>query len=313
MSAAIEGTEQTAEGFEQVPGTDASGAGDEVQEGQPDLRERGMMGGDFAWEQIQKRDAHSSKLANQVKDLEPVQQLVQFAGGTDRLIQFADLGSRVQQIPGLMDVVQTAIQNGRVEAPAAQQAPENAPEEEEWIDPDTRKIRDTLTARIDEMNEKLASLEGVAAGADLRSKEQRVQENIQKTLAQFEGVPEAFEEASKLIGEKYKQAFAAAERGDKTQAQLVDQLASPDGLGVLEYVTMPIYKRHAARLVGASSNDTANAEALARKSTDAPGINPSRPGAPPMPARPKGRVRDDYVQSVLEEAARRRGIDPRTL
>ena len=163
------------------------------------------------------------------------------------------------------------------------------------------------------MNEKLASLEGVAAGADLRSKEQRVQENIQKTLAQFEGVPEAFEEASKLIGEKYKQAFAAAERGDKTQAQLVDQLASPDGLGVLEYVTMPIYKRHAARLVGASSNDTSNAEALARKSTDAPGINPSRPGAPPMPARPKGRVRDDYVQSVLEEAARRRGIDPRTL
>ena len=131
MSAAMEGEEQTVEGFEQVPGTDASAAGNDVQEVQPDLRERVMMGGDFAWEQIQKRDAHSSKLANQVKELEPVQQLVDFAGGTDRLIQFADLGSRVQQIPGLMDVVQSAIQTGRVELPAAPQATQDAPEEEE--------------------------------------------------------------------------------------------------------------------------------------------------------------------------------------
>ena len=313
MSAAMEGEEQTVEGFEQVPGTDASAAGNDVQEVQPDLRERVMMGGDFAWEQIQKRDAHSSKLANQVKDLEPVQQLVDFAGGTDRLIQFADLGSRVQQIPGLMDVVQSAISTGRVELPAAPQATQDAPEEEEWMDPDTRKVRDTLTARLDELNSKLASLEGVAAGADLRSKEQRVQENINKALSQFEGVPEAFEEASKLIGEKYKQAYAAAERGDSVQAQLVDQLASPDGVGVLDFVTMPIYKRHAARLVAAESNDTPEAAALARKSTDAPTVNPSRPGAPPMPARPKGRVRDDYVQRVLEEAARRKGVDPRVL
>ena len=83
-------------------------------------------------------------------------------------------------------------------------------------------------------------------------------------MSQFEGVPEAFEEASKLIGEKYKQAYAAAERGDSVQAQLVDQLASPDGVGVLDFVTMPIYKRHAARLVAAGSNDTPEAAALAR-------------------------------------------------
>ena len=278
-----------------------------------DLKTRVMQGGDFAWEQIQKRDRHSSELANKVKELEPVEQLVKFAGGdTNRLFQLLDLGNRALQATNQdqTGIIQKALQTGRVELP---QAPQDDPDEQ-WMDPDIKKVRDSLRDEVETLKAQFGELSRVAASADVRSKEQRVKENIEKALKDFETDPEAFTEASKAIRDRYTAAFHAAENGDPVQARLIDQLASESGTEILDVITMPIFKRHAAKLVGASTTTTTEAApALGRKSTDAPIVNPSRPGNPPLPPLPKGRVTDKAVHEIFMEIARRKGIDPRAL
>lgn len=309
MSEALIGSDQT----EGLGSTDGSQETAEHKGASPDdFNARVMSDGEFALDQIRKRDRHASELANRVKSMEPIENLVKLAGGPDALVQYAQLGSRVQQVPGLMEVVQSAIQNGRVELPQVVQNGQS--EDDEWLDPDVKKVRDAMLERFTSLEQKYSELERMASGADVRSKEQRVKENIEKVLSQFDGDPEAHTEASKTIMERYKAALDAAERGDKTQAHLIDQLAATDGVGVLEYITMPIFKKYAAKLVGASNAQTAEAAGgVARRSTDERTVNPSRPGDPPLPKPPKGRVTDGSVQRILEEVARRKGIDPRLL
>ena len=310
MSAALIGQDQTA--VEELGATDG-GAQEQGQAAGTDLKSRVLQGGDFAWEQIQKRDRHASELANRVKDLEPVEQLVKFAGSPDRLFQLTDLGNRVTQIPGFLQVVQQAIAKGRVELPQ-QTATQNGQDDDEWIDPDTKKVRDKLQSEIADLRNQLGGLSQIALSADVRSKEQRVKANVERVLSEFDKDSDAHLEASKIIHDRYKAALAAAERGDAVQARLIDQLASEDGIGVLEFITMPVYKKYAAKLTAASNTQaSAGAPAVGSKSTDEKTVNPSRPGSTPMPPRPKGKVTDQYVLQVLQEAARRKGIDPRLL
>lgn len=310
MSAELIGQDQTAAG--ELGVTDGASQ-EQGQAAGTDLKSRVLQGGDFAWEQIQKRDRHASELANRVKDLEPVEQLVKFAGSPDRLFQLTDLGNRVTQVPGLLQVVQQAIATGRVELPQ-QTATQNGQDDDEWIDPDAKKVRDTLREEIADLRAQLGDLSRVASSADVRSKEQRVKANIERVLDEFGKDPEAHTEASKIIMDRYKAALTAAERGDQVQARLIDQLASEDGIGVLEFITMPVYKRHAAKLAAAANTSASTgAQATGSKSTDDRTVNPSRPGNAPLPPRPKGKVTDQYVLQVLQEAARRKGIDPRLL
>lgn len=295
-----------------IEGATDGAAGETGDGNAPSLKERVMQGGDFAWEQIQKRDRHSSELANRVKDLEPVEQLVKFAGGdTSRLFQLTDLGNRVLQVPGLWDVVQSAIKSGRVELPSAAQSGQA---EEEWMDPDAKKVRDQLSEKITSLESRLGELSRVASTAELRANEQRIEANINRALKDFEGDKDAYQEASKVIYERYKSAYRMAEAGDQTQARLIDQLASDGGQEILDVITGPIFRKHAAKLVGAPKPATTNdATAQQRKATDERAMNPSRPGLPPLPPRPKGRVSDEYVLRLFEENARRKGIDPSSL
>lgn len=308
MSAALIGQDQTAVlGDVTDGGVPENGAAPVA-----DLKTRVMQGGDFAWEQIQKRDRHSSELANRVKELEPVEQLVKFAGGTpDQLFHLTDLGNRVKQIPGLFEVVQKAIQTGRVEMPHA--APQDDPDDQ-WVDPDLKKVRDAMQSKIDHLESQVEGFARIASSADVRSKEQRVKGNIEKALKEFEGDQDAFAEASKRIMDRYTAAFQAAERGDQVQARLIEQLSSDDGLEILEVLTMPVYKKYAPKLVAASRTSTTEAtQAPGRKTTDAPTVNPSRPVTSPLPPLPKGRVTDKAVHEMFMEIARRKGIDPRVL
>ena len=312
MSEGLIGGDQTAPEVE-LGVTDDANQETGQQVGSPDLKTRVMEGGDFAWEQIQKRDRHSSELANRVKALEPIENLVTMAGGSDQLIEFAQLGSRVRQVPGLADVVQQALQTGRVDLPQ-QASQDDQDEDDEWLDPDAKKIRDSLNSKIADLEDRYAALQQVASGADLRSKESRVQKNIDTVLSEFEGNEDAFKEASQVVMDQYRAAQRAAESGDTVQAQLIDQLASEKGVEILNFVTMPVYKKHAAKLVSASNTSTAEVEGgLERKSTDERTVNPSRPGNPPMPPLPKGRVMDSDVQKYMEELARRKGYDLRLL
>ena len=308
MSEAVAELGETGEGVESLPADSAVEQNAEQQQGSgDDFWNRVATDGEFAREQIVKRDQKASELSNRVKALEPVEQLVNMANGVEPLMELATLGSRVQQVPGLMDVVRGALETGRVELP---QATSNAAEEEEtWIDPDVREAITPLKQEIASLKEQLGSLAQLAGAADVRSKEQRVRENVTAALEEFSGDPEAYQEASERVMNQYRAALRAAEGGDSVQAKLIDDLAGPNGKSILETVTMPIYKKYAAKLVSTSNASTPKAAEEVRRGTDERSSGPARPGASHLPPRPKGRVSDDYVLKVMQAAAAEKGID----
>lgn len=303
MSEAFQDPEQT----EGVPaGLPTDGQPQNAEPAVDEFRQRVEQGGEYAWEQIQKRDRHSSTLANRVKALEPIEQLVNFAGGSDQLLELAQMGTRIQQNPDLYELVQKSLRSGRVELP---QVTPNAPaEDDEWIDPDVKKYRDETRESNRLLREELAELRDIAGHSDLEWKQTRVKENIDKALSIFAGDEEAFEEAKQVFGSQYKMALAAAQRGDKTQLDLVDKLASPGGDQIIQTVTMPVYMKHAAKLVAASNTQSAVVNGALMRSTDEKNRNPSRPGTPQLPHLPKGRVSDSYVLDVLKAAKRQKGL-----
>lgn len=303
MSEAVMESEQT-EAELVAPSTD--GLGHEAEPSVDEFRQRVMTDGDFAIDQIRKRDQQSSKLANRVKALEPVEQLVSFAGGTDELMQLAQLGTRVQQSPELLAVIQNFSQTGRLEWPNAKL--NGSDEEEEWIDPDVKKVRDAFREEIDDLRHKFNSLQQAANTTDVRSKEQRIKATIEAELAKFASVPEAFEEASETIMTGYQAALKKAERGDSDQSALLEQLYGPGGSDILEQATSKIFRKYAAKLVAASNAQSTNAPAVLMKSTDERKTNPARPGTPQLPPVPKGRVSDSFVADVLAAAKRSRGL-----
>lgn len=307
MSEALIGQDQTADG---LPVVTDGGAEETGTVAATDLKSRVMQGGDFAWEQIQKRDRHASELANRVKEMEPVEQLVKFAGNADRVFQLADLGNRVFQVPGLLPFVQQAIQTGRFEAPKV----EEPDPEEEWIDPDVKKVSNRLQARIDDLEARLESVQGVASNANMEAQQDRVKTNMEKALKRFERDPELYAEALKTVKQRYDSAYAQAMRGDEKQRQAIGQLATDEGYGIFKFLTQDLFEENAARLVDLpNTSNTEAARAAGMKSTDARSVNPSRPGIQPLPPLSKGRVTTADYQNVFRELARRRGVDPNSL
>lgn len=307
MSEGLIGHDQTANG---LPVATDGGAEETGTVQATDLKSRVMQGGDFAWEQIQKRDRHASELANRVKELEPVEQLAKFAGNPDRLFQLADLGNRVANVPGLLPVVQQAIASGRFELPKADE-PEP---DDEWIDPDVKKVSTRLQARIDDLEARLQSVQGLASNANMEAQQDRVKENMEKALKRFEKDPELYAEALRTVKQRYESAYTAAQRGDETQRRAIAQLATDEGYGIFKFITQDLFEDNAAKLVAVqNTQNTEAARAAGKKSTDERSVNPSRPGIQPLPPLSKGRVTSADYKSVFFELARRKGLDPNSL
>lgn len=317
MSESFEQVEQTAT-LGDASATDAHAQEEtqQTQSGAVSFWDRVAQDPDYAREQIRKRDATVSSLSNRMKELEPVEQVVKLAGGADQLFQLAQLGSRYQQIervPGLNELIQQALATGRVESVAPTR---NAQEEDDqWIDPDVKKVRDALTGEIASLKQQLAEMSRTAMSADVRSQEQRLRENVEKVLEDFGDFAEARDEAAQVMRETVQRALRLAENGDQTQAQLIRQLSDGRGIDILRSVSNEVYRKHFGPRAGAKSNiqNQSAQGSTARPATDERNVNPSRPGLSQLPPLPKGRIGDDFVARVFDEAARRRGVDPRLL
>lgn len=267
---------------------------------------------EYAIEQIKKRDGRVTEQANRLKEMEQIEHMVRLAGGSDQLMSYAQVGARINQIPGLADLVQSSLQTGQLALP--QQEASNGQEEEQYMDPEIREAVSPLAEKISRLEQTIEQLQGVANAASVRSMEDRVKENINAALSEFERDPEAFQEASETIARQYKAALEAAERGDETQARLIEQLAGPQGQDLLDTVLMKVYKKHAAKLVGGASTQSkpGEMETLGRATDERP-QNVVRPGPPGLPPRPKGRPDMDFVLKTLRAAGAAKGIDTRTL
>lgn len=315
MSESFEQVEQTAT-LGDVSATDAHAQEEtqQAQDGKVSFWDRVGSDPDYAREQIRKRDATVSSLSNRMKDLEPVEQLVKLAGGPDQLFQLAQVGSEINRVPGLSQLVQQALATGRVDF--GQQQNQNAQEEDDqWIDPDVKKVRDSLSNELNSLKQQLAQLSQTALSADVRSKEQRLRENVERVLDDFGDHDEARSEAARIMQETVHRALKAAERGDQTQAALISQLSEESGINILRSVSHDTFRKYFGPKSGAKANVQTQAASGngARKQTDERNVNPSRPGDPPLPPVPKGRIQLGYVEKLFDEIARRAGHDPRLL
>ena len=268
--------------------------------------------GEYAWEQIRKRDATASTLANKLKELEPVEQVVRLAGGTDQLFSLAQLGSQYQQVrsvPGLEELIQRSLATGRVDSGAVPK--QNAQEEDDaWIDPDVKKVRAEARSEIESLRAELAELRQLAGGADVRARETGLRENVERVLEEFGDHEEARERAATMMKGAVQRAMQLAQNGDRTQAELIRQLSSEGGIRILRSISDDVYREaFGPKSVprATTSNQAAPGNGV-RKQTDERTVNPSRPGDSPLPPLPKGRVQDSYVERVFDEAMRRKGL-----
>jgi len=305
LSAAIDPA-TTTEGLPEAAGTEPQAEGTEEQS-QPTLQEQVRGNADFAWEQITKRDAKISELANQAKQHEVVDPYIRAAGGPEQLLNLAAFGQQVQQVPGLEEIVQKAISDGRVVQPEPVVANDTA---EEWMDEDTKRVRDESRAEIETLRQQLQELSNLTNSASVRSHETHISRNIDSVVDLFSSTDEGKEEALKLIQDRVMIAQKQAENGNETQQRMIEQLAGPEGEDVLQFMLMKegLFKKYGAEIYGTGQTPTEDAaSAAAARSTDARTTNPSRPGSPELPPLPKGRVTTDYAQGVLREIQRRRG------
>lgn len=319
MSESEQGIEQTAVLGDSAP-TDGH-AQEETQQGtggaQPSFQDRVRSDPEYAWEQIRKRDATASSLANRLKELEPVEQVVRLAGGPDQLFSLAQLGTQYQQIrnvPGLEEVIQRSLATGRVDAGIAPN--QNAQEEDDaWIDPEVKKVRNESREEILRLRQELQELRGLASGADVRARETGLRENVEKVLEDFGDHEDARQRAAEVMKLAVERAMRLASNGDRTQAELIRQLSEPGGINILRSVSGDVFREYFGPKAGPRQNIPAQDASGngARRSTDERTVNPSRPGNTPLPPVPKGRVTDQSVLRIFEEVARRKGIDPRFL
>lgn len=269
---------------------------------------------EYAVEQIKKRDGKTTELSNRLKSMENVEKMVEIAGSSDALLGYAQRGARIDQIPGLAEVVNQAFQSGRVELPT-QATPNGQDEDDQWmIDPDVKAATDPLKAKIAALEARLGELGGVLNAANVRSMQSRIEENVEGALSMFAANEEAMAEARQVLESEIKAAMSAAERGDEQQTKLIESLSTPAGRRTLETALFDTYRKHAAKLVAGTSHTQASGEtAVLGRQTDERSTSVARPDASGLPPRPKGRVGGDYALEVLRAAGRQRGIDTRQL
>lgn len=262
---------------------------------------------DFAADQIRKRDAKTTEMSNRLKSLEQIENMVKLAGGSDQLLGFAQRGARIDQIPGLSDIVESAFKTGQLQLP---QATGNGQDEDEpYIDEDVRVAIDPLKQQIAELKSQLAGLNEVASAADLRSKEAHVKENIDKALERFSAVPEIYEKAKELVGSQYAISYRAAQNGDSVQASVIDQLAKPGGSKILDSVLFDLFEENAGKLLAARNANDPNESGLLGRETDARVTTTVRPGPSELPQRKAGqRVTPDFVMQSFAAAKRNKGL-----
>ncbi len=307
MSSAIEAT--TTEGIpEQGEATGAEPqAGANSGQDERTVQERVREGGDFAFEQIQIRDTTISEQSNKIKEFEVVDPYIRAAGGPEQLLNYAAMGQQVKQVPGLEEFVQKSLAEGRVALPEV--ALPNDPEDE-WMDDDTKKLRDSTNERFDEFEQRFNQLNATANAASVRSHENQISRNIDSVVEMFSGTEEGKEEALKLIHDRVSVAQQQAGSGNVSQQRMIEQLAGPEGEDVLQFMLMKegLFKKWGAVLYGAGDPNTEETASVAVvRSTDGMHTNPSRPGTPLLPPLDKGPVTSNTFALVLRDIQRRRG------
>lgn len=250
--------------------------------------------GDFAVDEIQKKDSHIGELHAKVNGYKPLDQYIQAAGGAEELIALAIEGSNARQ---------TA---------ATPPAPNpDTPEEPEIYDPEIKAINEKYQARlasqdavINEMQKQLTVTSAAAVKGSLT-------ENIGTALADFSSSPELSKKAEEAIMGAVETSERLAKSGDGNAARNLEQLAGPDGIKALRMMTADIYREMA--LAGKSTTETESEVETKSPATDAPSGTRSMLGTDGVTVNAGTRVTANTVREIMEQVAEKRGLNPSKL
>ena len=281
-------------------------AGATKQRSEPTLHDRVREGGDFAIEQIKVRDTKISELGNRVKQYEVIDPYLKASGSADQLLEHASRSLAIQQVAGLSDLVKEAIAAGRLPE-AATQTPDDDPNEQ-WIDEDTKRVRDESRESFKEMKAEIASLRQMAQVTAARSQSTYIKDNIAAVVEMFKNSPEGVKEALDFIEARVGAAQLQAEQGNIAQQEMIAKLGGEEGADVLTFMLMKegMFKKYGAEIFGAPQQAD-DPEGNRVRTTDPMSVNPSRPGHTPLPTVPKGPVSKLTARSILSEIQRQRG------
>lgn len=280
-------------------------AGEESQAGGVNYHDRIKSDADFAVEEIRKKDRYIGELHETRNKLKPLEQYVDALGSADELVKLAGIGNQVETNPRLKQALQDIL-SGKADTKT------EVEDEEEIFDPDIKAIRERYDSKLSELQSTINDMASRLNSTETNSLKGSLEENMETALSVFKDDPESLEEAQGEIKKAVSQLTSAAQNGDRSAAQQLQTLASPQGSRTLKMMTLDIYEKSVEKKL-AAKNSQPNGEIMLSKATDAKSTTRSAPPSDPIAIKSGARVTPQLVEETMARIARKMGKDPDAL
>ncbi len=226
---------------------------------------------DFAAEQVREKDKKYTELQGRHKQLEPLEEYVRVAGGSENLIRHVDLGVFVGSNPQLMEAVETVRRTGQLpEAQPTGQADDDDP----YTDPEIKELR-TMVRELTASNESLqVQVNQRFAQADARSMKAGIDQNVDAVIQKYAVTDDLKQKIVNAIGSQVSEAERSVNSADPAVAersrQLLEMLHGDKGQETLLRMIAPTILEDDALRTIVQAKESSRVETVANQDTGAP-------------------------------------------
>jgi hypothetical protein len=292
-----------------MPGTPETGA--EVDSGQPapdpgDYLARVRSDPEFAVEQIRAKDRALTKANQESKKWE---RLEKYGQPAEVFEDFATKYSQLTQNPQMQGVIDSFFQTGQVQVSVPQADTQGQTEDDEYMDPDVKALRDELR----EVRRENQALVDRMSTAETRGNVQTVTQGFDEVMKDWPDdlhgeVATTLEEQVRRI-ETQAMSGAPAER-EQAKATLAN-LAGPQGKTTLKYLLSDLREQRMGQIV--DWQRSREATTVAQHATTEPQRISTAGGEPAFPAGFEKLPAGERVRLRLVANAKKRGHNPDSL
>lgn len=253
---------------------------------------------EFAEQQIRKRDAQITELGNRNKKFGVFDPYMKAGYTPDQILEYAQRQATLEQNPHAKQAVDAFLQTGQWPQPQA--ATNGGEQEEEYIDPDVKRLSD----EVKELRHMLGESTQRLTLAETRGHSDAVQRNVNAFMATIpQSLPEVRQEMAEHILQQVSALETRANQGDAAAQQQLATFADPKlGVDTMEMLTGKLYRKHTKAI--AMAEESSDAQQVAQTATP----RPSQVGTTETPpARPslKGKTTAQMVKEALDINSRK--------
>jgi hypothetical protein len=265
--------------------------------------DRARADGEFAVEELRKKDRYINELHSEKKKLGDIDRYVDAAGGVDELIQLASVGNQVKSNPQLRKAYESALNGTPTEVPKQE-------EEDEIYDPEIRALSDKQKYRFEQQEQMIQELRQRLDKTETIGLKSSLSENIESALSRFAEDEELLEEAKSEIVTAVNRLEREATGGNRSSANQLEQLAGAQGSKTLRMMTLDIYDKFVEKRMGAKNQP--DGERIRSKATDDRSTSRATLPIDKIEIKP-GKVSSKMVEEVMGKLTAKRGKDPDAL